>query len=137
MTFIRETYCIQPPIYLLGYMENVCHVLASTNALLISNILVSTAVIFTAYTVVFYSSLADAIIYLGSSDGDFYALDSKQLEWEYLGQRNNVGVAMQYLGSTTADERRKDVVVYAGEGADHEVIEVCSVIYDSAIRWTF
>lgn len=73
---------------------------------------------------------------MASSDGDFYALDSKELEWEYLGQRNNVGVAMQYLGSSIADERRKDVVVYAGEGADHEVIEVCSALCDNAIRCT-
>jgi hypothetical protein len=97
---------------------------ASLVPLSISNILFPPAVIFTAYTILFNSSLADAIIYLGTSDGDFYALDSRQLEWEYLGQRNNIGVAMQYLGSTITGERRRDVIVYAGEGADHEVIEV-------------
>ncbi|KAM3588962.1 hypothetical protein VKS41_001392 [Umbelopsis sp. WA50703] len=92
------------------------------------------SVIFTAYTILFNSSLADAIIYLGTSDGDFYALDSRQLEWEYLGQRNNIGVAMQYLGSTITGERRRDVIVYAGEGADHEVIEIDLCPKESSIQ---
>jgi hypothetical protein len=78
------------------------------------------AVIFTAYT----TSSSASTLYLGTSDGDFYALDVKSLEWQYVGQRNNVGVAMQYLGPAYENDRCKDVIVYAGEGADHQVIEV-------------
>lgn len=78
------------------------------------------AVIFTAYT----TSSSASTLYLGTSEGDFYALDVQSLEWQYVGQRNNVGVAMQYLGPAYDNDRCKDVIVYAGEGADHQVIEV-------------
>jgi len=46
------------------------------------------------------------------------------LDWHFVGQRNSVGVAMQYLGPAYHDSGHKDVIVYAGEGADHEVITV-------------
>ncbi|CAO3681959.1 unnamed protein product [Umbelopsis ramanniana] len=79
-------------------------------------------VIFTAYTAP--KPPTPSILYLGTSSGDFYALDIKSLEWHFVGQRNSVGVAMQYLGPAYHDSGHKDVIVYAGEGADHEVITI-------------
>ncbi|KAH8555142.1 mono-functional DNA-alkylating methyl methanesulfonate N-term-domain-containing protein [Umbelopsis sp. PMI_123] len=79
-------------------------------------------VIFTAYTAP--KSPTPSILYLGTSSGDFYALDINTLAWHFIGQRNSVGVAMQYLGPAYHENGHKDVIVYAGEGADHEVITI-------------